>query len=378
MGLRDWTGYDQGCPAGRWRVVSRAGREVVDAPVSSPYTLPFRAWCPSPSRARKGPSVPLLETYFELPHRLSVEFDALGRDYPSQHNGLAITVQLPRVHPSGKSSFLAAPDFVNVFADDGFSHEILGDNFYWGLESSENSRDKSSGTAMVFAIGLTTACAPGGEQDSANELTDAMNTWWPSVCDWIEVLTRQVHSAPGNTLVLGPYHPIWAKTDGEVNRLYQESSIRIYRDRHNGPDAPIPVTVNLLQAALARAAEPPPTEWLLIRDGRLAHHQGSRRRAVIDAGTAVELAITELIKARQPNLTKDKLEKLLNKHRMLGPRTALLTKLGGALPAATAKLVDARNRATHEGANPPAAESSRALLTAAEIVEAAHPLASFQ
>jgi hypothetical protein len=362
---------------GQWSAGFRPPARVLPLTGSSPSTLTFRRGVVIVA-GQKGSTVFLLETYFELPHRLDVRIDSLGRDYRAKHNGLAITVRLPRVHPSGKSSFLAAPEFLNVFADDGFSSKILGEHFYWGLESRENSGDKSSGTATVFAIGLSTTCALGSEQQSVNELTDAMNDWWPSVCDWIEVLTRQVHSGPGTASSLGFNHPIWLESCGDVKRLFQEHPIYIHRDHNDGLEAPAPITVDLLEASLARAGEVPPTEWLLIRDGRVAHHQGSRRRAVIDAGTAVELAVTELIRQCQPNLTEKQLEKQLKGHRTLGPRTALFQNLGGVLPSGTDKLVWARNRAAHQGANPPAADSSRALLTAAEIVEAAYPLASFQ
>lgn len=328
---------------------------------------------------RKGFAVTLLETYFELPHRVGVTIDSLGRDYSAQVDGMAVTIRLPRIEPSETLPSLVAPDFANVFADDGFSSEVLA-NLHWGIESVHDSHDKSLGTAWISAVGLTTECEAGDGQAAANRLTDAMDDWWPSVCDWIEVLTRQVHAAPSKTLILGPHHPIWAKTDREVKRLYRQSPLSVTFHRDDSPDAPVALTVDLLEAALTRtAAGPPPTEWLLIRDGRLAHQSGSRRLAVIDAGTAVELAITKLLRDQLQAVPEDVFEQLLDGHRMLGRRAALLKKFGGTLPADTqAKLVDPRNRATHNGANPPAKESYDALHIAAEIVEAAYPLASYR
>jgi hypothetical protein len=211
---------------------------------------------------------------------------------------------------------------------------------HWGIESAHNLEDKTLGTAWVSTVGLTTECEAGGEQAAADKLTDAMDDWWPSVCDWIEVLTRHVHAVPSKTLILGPHHPIWAQTDGEVKRLYRQSPLSVTIHRNDGPDAPIALTVDLLEAALARAAEgPPPTEWLLIRESRLAHQSGSRRCAVIDAGTAVELAITKLLREQLHAVPEDVFEQLLEGHRMLGRRAALLKKFGGTLPAdTTAKL----------------------------------------
>lgn len=319
----------------------------------------------------------LLETYFELPHSVGVTADILGGDYPVKVDGMAVTIRFPRMEKSRNWPLLVAPEFVNVFDDDGLSKVL--DDLQWGAEATR-FQDNEPPTAWVSAVGLTTECEAGDEQAAADRLTDLMDAWWPSVCDWIEVLARQVHDALGNTLVLGPHHPIWAKPAGKVKRLYRQSPIDITIDLNDGPDAQLVLTVELLKVALARAAEgPPPTEWILIRDGRRAHRSGSTRRAVIDFGTAVELALTKLLRDRLPELEEDVFEELLAGHRMLGARTALLKRLGGTLPEGTQKkLVDPRNRATHTGANPPPTESYGARLIAVKIVEAAYPLASFQ
>ena len=151
-------------------------------------------------------------------------FDSLGRDYPVQVGGMAVTIRLPRIEWSGNWATLVPPDFVNVFIDDGFSGKVLADSD-WGMESAHDPEDRTKGTAWVSAIGLTTECEAGGEQAAADKMTDAMDDRWPSVCDWVEGLTRQVHAAPGPTLKLGLHHPIWVRTDGEVKRLYRRSPL---------------------------------------------------------------------------------------------------------------------------------------------------------
>jgi hypothetical protein len=321
--------------------------------------------------------VTLLETYFELPRVVSVTVDTLGGDHTAMADGVAVTVRIPRMEKSRNWPLLVAPDFVNIVDDDGLSNVL--DNLQWGAEATRFD-DNEAPIVWVSAVGLTTECEPGKEQAAANRLTEAMDSWWPSVCDWIEIMTRQAHDARGNSLVFGPHHPIWAKPAGEVERLYRQSSGGITIDLNDGPDAQRALNVELFKVALARAAQgPPPTEWLLIRDGRLAHQSGSTRRAVIDFGTAVELALTKLLRDRLPDLEEDVFEQLLTGHRMLGARTALLRKLGGTLPEGTQrKLVEPGNRAAHTGTNPPPTESYSARLIAVEIVEAAYPLASFQ
>lgn len=315
-----------------------------------------------------------LETYFELPHSVGVDFDALGRDFPTRV-GVEITIRLPRRKPD--SPFLRAPHFRVPIQD--LDSEVPPRDLSWGFVAFHDPVDKTIGAAWVKTLGVETFCQGGREVVSANALISAMKARWPSVCDWIEVLSRQVHTVP-NTLVLGAHHPVWVETDGKVVLHLLQSPAKLDIRRDEGPDAPIALSAGQLEAALLQATRgPPPTEWLLIRDGRIAHRHGSTRRAVIDAGTAVELAITELLRVRLHDVNQEVFEQLLAGHRMLGARTTLLQKLGGTLPADTrAKLVEPRNRATHLGTNPAPEESREALLIASQIVESAYPLTSFE
>jgi hypothetical protein len=226
----------------------------------------------------------LVETYFELPHTVGTTFTMLGTDFVAQVDGMQVTIGLPRSERGPNWPLLTPPAFVNVFDDDGFSN-VLKD-VTWGSETGTSGDAPETKAAWVSAVGLSTEVAPGAEQDAANKLVAAMGTWWPTVCDWIEVMTRQVHSAPGKTLVLGPHHPVWVKDGDQVKRLYRGTPVHFVLPRSGGPDAATALTKDEFEAALLRAAiGAPPVEWLLIRDARLAHTNGSRRIAVIDAGT---------------------------------------------------------------------------------------------
>jgi hypothetical protein len=134
------------------------------------------------------------------------------------------------------------------------------------------------------------------------------------------------------------------------------------------------------RSALDRApGGPPPTEWLLIRDGRLALRIGLTRRAVIEASTATELAITKLRQHRLTATPGDVVHTLLDGHRMLGKRTALLKRRGGTIPTGCQPgLIDPRNKATHRGTNPPNNDAREALRIASEFVETAYSLTSYR
>jgi hypothetical protein len=55
------------------------------------------------------------------------------------------------------------------------------------------------------------------------------------------------------------------------------------------------VTFDLLRGCLALAGEDPPLAWILLRDARSLREAGQCRRAVIDAATSAELAVTAML-----------------------------------------------------------------------------------
>lgn len=317
----------------------------------------------------------LVETYYELPHTICIVYLTLGTDIVTEVNDMQVTLRFPRSEQTREWPMLVPPAFANVFDDDGFS-QIVG-KVQWGMETGTSGDAPESRAAWVSTIGLAVDAAPGGEHEAANNLLDAMDDLWPTVCDWIEVVTRQIHSTPGKSPILGPHHPVWFKEANEVKRLYRQGDIVVEMPPTSGPDAPVALTKDGLGAVLRHAkAGPPPTEWLLIRDARLAHHVGSRRIAVIDAGTAAELAITKMVRDEVAGVPDNVVELLLKGHRMLHASSQLLKKLGGTLRDNTMKLlIEPRNHAAHRGQVPWVKESHDALILAAEIVEAAYPLA---
>jgi hypothetical protein len=102
----------------------------------------------------------------------------------------------------------------------------------------------------------------------------------------------------------------------------------------------------------------PETEWLFIRDARSLLRAGDYRRAVIDAGSAAELALTELLRRRLTNV--DPVTRDLN---------------AGTVPNTFAENLNRpRTRATH-GQEPLAhSEAKAAVEEATAIVAQAYPL----
>jgi hypothetical protein len=138
-----------------------------------------------------------------------------------------------------------------------------------------------------------------------------------------------------------------------------------------------------LQAAmdLSASGKPPDAEWLFLRDARSLLNAGEFRRAVIDACTAAELAVTALIdrKFSAEGTSKAERMKQFDAHHGLSKLKSLHKKrhAAGKLPKRLVEDVGApRNKAAHRGATLSDAEAHTAIATAAEVVEMAYPLSS--
>jgi hypothetical protein len=140
------------------------------------------------------------------------------------------------------------------------------------------------------------------------------------------------------------------------------------------------LTAGGFQLCLAKAVqdETPPLEWLFLRDARSLHNAGDWRRAVIDAATASEIAITEWLDRRLDATELAVKSALLSRPRPLGPLTDLFSTLGGELPAGFKnQLVNPRNRAAHGGNFLSAAESEAAINSATTLLTATSPLRDY-
>jgi hypothetical protein len=124
----------------------------------------------------------------------------------------------------------------------------------------------------------------------------------------------------------------------------------------------------------------PPAEWLFIRDARSLLNTGHNRRAVIDAATAAELAMTTLIDQYLATANTDEIVRtaLVKRYSALEGRATLLRRLRSGLLSDQLQrdLIEPRNRATHSGHSLTNEQAQTAVDMAVDIVEEAHPLAS--
>ena len=121
---------------------------------------------------------------------------------------------------------------------------------------------------------------------------------------------------------------------------------------------------------------PPPAEWLLIRDANSLCAGQDYRRAVLDAGLAAELAVTNLIRTHLATAGHANIDRELRANSMLGRLCGYwIRECGGTLPADyQARLIERRNAATHTGAHIREADVRDAITVAREILDQATPL----
>lgn len=321
------------------------------------------------------PSSSSIETYLELPHTLEVEFDVLGREFATQVGSTTVRVRFPCRSSSGKSAFLEAPTIDSVLGD-SLGATLLTE-FVWGRESSFN-KSNQPGSAWIYGVGLGIEPRPGKPND-VDAASEAISTWWPRVCDWVEVLTGQVHEPASRVHLLGPHQAFWVRSDADVNREFRPTHATKAHRLVGGHGGAVWLTADLFTAALRNAPDEAPAPRLLVRHAKLALRRGSRRLAIIDAGTAAELSITELLRRLNPQMSAAQFESYLDENRMLGNRLKLLRAAGGNPPPDTYdKLVKPRNVAAHEAITPSFEDTGEAIRIANMLVEDAYPLANYR
>jgi hypothetical protein len=198
------------------------------------------------------------------------------------------------------------------------------------------------------------------------------------ISSWIEIFTKQdfVELGKPNGGIRAESVFMWTGDEtGLRTNPARDTNIPTYSDQADKLDH------NTLNACMALAANgtEPPVEWLFIRDARSLLNARQYRRAVIDAGTAAELAMTTLIDRRLGNAEEAIKKALYAKYQTLSGRNQLMNKLdAGDTPERLQQdLGEPRNNAAHTGASPIFDDASLAIRKATELVEQAHPLSSF-
>ncbi|MBA0048884.1 hypothetical protein [Mycobacteroides sp. LB1] len=319
--------------------------------------------------------------------------ECLDQSYESRMPCFPLTVRLPRFDPDVHHHNLIAPHS-NFRAErdkrDAAEAHYAGDSA-WGSMQEWSDPDPSEdwNTAVlppkyfvVEQLRFITEGAAGDDdefQHTRDHLVTHRTTWWSLLADWIGVVSMQ------DLIELGRQRrQSFSRTTMWITepRYGQEPGFSWVQMPQLRPYVGDPLTKAQLERCMSLTGEArqPPDARLMLRDARSLLNTGEYRRAILDAGTAAELALTARLDAHLAvNSNPDMAEALMDKHRMLGPLTELARKLKvAALPDRFGpQVIEPRNKAVHGGKEMTKDVAEKAVATTSELLQATHPLSDF-
>lgn len=324
-----------------------------------------------------------------LPWDLMVKMDALGTSLNGSVECGGFEILLPRYSPSSdaeaaapgslpKGVDLASPDPNNgrlaggLIADGPFSERWGGVCIWTPPTATEVSRPLA---ADVHAFGLRAEVSdPVGVIDAelADRFGRQFKTWYRLLIEWVEVWTSQL------------VHRHWQRPPIPRGSVWDLSADPPTLTGFGGVSGPIffqgsdvAATFSHLQAAAkqATAKNQLPAEWTALMTAKRATQS---RLAVIEAGTAAEMALASAIERRLPNMTPDGVTTVIKNANGVAGLVKLLDAMQGRPPGNRSRvfalLAKPRNLAVHSGEVPSRDVADKAITTATALLEEFSPL----
>ncbi len=308
-----------------------------------------------------------IEAALSLPERLRVKAAVLGTTVATRIAGEAVSLTFPVPVAGHPGALDAAPDprgrsLAAVVAD--------AVRYEWGFESSP-------GQYMVGAMRLSFLGTPTSTRDSADypefpviahgffDWFDISYVW---LCAWLRLPSRLPDHDRGTSVHL-------PRADGSLAGMGGTLRMTLI----GGAPAATRSQVASAFTLAARGARLP-VEHQLLMDARNALWAGDYRRAVIDAGTASEVALASAITVglQGKRVASEFIEQAIKAANGVVGLLELYISLGYKLPVSKNKvgdrLANKRNDAAHAGREPTDVETRGALEVAQQIVDAARPL----
>lgn len=304
------------------------------------------------------------EIHFAVPfdHALFVEAEVLGAVRTIRIPPYTSRLEFPRDIESGKRALwppVSAPFKVAKHLPEG----------HWGIRSETSPKLAVEAALVVVLVNAEIDFDLAVNQvggDHISDVLEAVSNWFDSFCHWLWVLTAQsldpvnpdpkvLHRRSRNVVVT-------ASASGQFSVPASGSpAIKIVMNR-TGPACERLVDRSVLDMAVQAAGTPPPMALVLLASARMAARRSDRRRALVDAGTAAEAALSEALR-------------LGGLHQFtLGALVTKAKKRGLSIPSDTQdSLVAPRNNAVHRGRLALSADIDRALEVAEELVWLAQP-----
>ena len=284
-----------------------------------------------------------IRAVFELPVHIWVTVDTLGGTYPTGYRSLGFQVVMPTGEgPNGGPPSMAG---LENHAD------LTGEEVKWVHEYGAHIPESYKPATALHRIGIIDVSGPTPEHLSwftpEHQLAEYITPWFNEVRTWVEVITGQD---------LDPNHRVYdAEAVGDGLTFLDQEHDGAHGLLITTPRV-LPLPANEWEAILrlVRDGKEPPLEELLSRDARASQRRGADRRAVIEAATALEIALGRYVRSKTPDLPKRQQDRL-NESTTLGRYIdiAETAQLPSEVPYERLRWVNAlRNNAAHRGEAP--------------------------
>ena len=333
-----------------------------------------------------------VDVYFFLDAGISVEEALLGTTW--EVPSTSCTVYLPRrmlgsIEEAGIDRLLRGPDLAGAEVELERSErhwQTDGDDdawlIMWGRVSGWHPKDDRILDAYIPRL-VAVARWEGGDDDVerlafAEHTTDALQVWFVALKDWLEVVSGKVlgvrHETASSHLM--PTNPLQIDSSGRAGWFARPE----HGDIHTIYREPTMSLADWQAATLYVAAGAQvPLAHDLLREARHAQGHGDGRRAVLDAASACEVALSESIRERVHGSPDDAIDRQFR--RMSGVVELYDFQVLAVRPIAAVShgrlagdLAGVRNRVAHAGHRPTKTAVKEAIAVATALVAEVAPL----
>jgi hypothetical protein len=280
---------------------------------------------------------------FELPVHIWVMCDALDATYPTGYDKLRFNVVMPDARPP-----IGGPPPVPAVES---RPELIGEQVVWAQEYGAHIPDSLRPATALHRVAVTDVEGPSYDHRSwftpEHQLAEYISKWFNDVRTWTEIVTGQD---------LDPNHRVYDAESVGAGLTFIEPP----HDGALGFKLTTPRVLPLRAQEWAdilvfvRDGKEPPLEEVLSRDARAAHRRGANRRAIIDAATALEIALGRHVRSHAHQLPERQRGRI-SERTALGDYTSIAEHSGLELAVPIDRLRwlnNLRNDAAHRGAAP--------------------------
>jgi hypothetical protein len=282
---------------------------------------------------------------FELPVHIWVMCDALDTTYPTGYGELRFNV----VMPDGRPPLGGPPDVPGIASRVG--EERTGEQVVWVQEYGAHIPESLRPATALHRVAVTDVEGPSYDHKSwftpEHQLAEYVNRWFDVVRTWVEVVTGQD---------LDPNHRVYdAESVGDGLTFIESPNDGALGLRITTPRV-LPLRSQEWADILGfvRDGKEPPLEEVLSRDSRAAQRRNANRRAIIDAATALEIALGRHVRGLADQLPETQRRRISGRA-SLGDYISIAEQSGLQLAVPVDRLRwlnRLRNDAAHRGAAP--------------------------